>query len=116
MQYSLVPCLNLWVECDGKVVLSIWRVALLEAVAQTGSISGAAEHLQVPYRVAWQKIREMEDGLGTRLVETRVGGSDGGGAHLTPAAEQYVVRFRQFSTGLEEQVQRHFAAAFPEGG
>ena len=35
-------CSNFWVERNGEVVLSEWRVALLEAVAETGSISAAA--------------------------------------------------------------------------
>ncbi|RMF03909.1 MAG: molybdenum transporter, partial [Chloroflexi bacterium] len=30
---------NFWIEKDGKVVLSLWRVRLLEAVQETGSIS-----------------------------------------------------------------------------
>jgi len=36
------PGANVWIEKDGKVVLSAWRVALLEAVEQTGSMNAAA--------------------------------------------------------------------------
>lgn len=94
--------------------MSIWRIALLEAVGQIGSISGAAEQMQIPYRVAWKKIKQMEEGLGVQLVQTRIGGSDGGGAWLTPTAEAYVQRFRRFSLSLEEQLQQQFAEAFEE--
>jgi molybdenum-dependent DNA-binding transcriptional regulator ModE len=52
------PCANFWIEKDGKVVLSEWRVALLEAVEQTGSINAAAAQQGVPFRVAWRKIQE----------------------------------------------------------
>jgi hypothetical protein len=52
------PCSNFWIEKDGKVVLSEWRVALLEAVEQTGSINAAAAQQGVPFRVAWRKIQE----------------------------------------------------------
>ena len=54
------PCFNVWIEVEGEVALSAWRVGLLEAVARTGSISAAAEAQGVHFRVAWRKIREME--------------------------------------------------------
>jgi molybdate transport system regulatory protein len=82
------PRLNLWLENDGEVVFSIWRMRLLQAVADTGSISGAAAALDVHYRTAWQKINEMETRLGQKLVQTQVGGQRGGGATLTPLAQQ----------------------------
>ncbi|MFP4438550.1 MAG: winged helix-turn-helix domain-containing protein [Chloroflexaceae bacterium] len=112
MSDLLEPCINLWIEREGQVVMSLWRVALLEAVSQTGSISKAAEKMQIPYRVAWKKIKEMEHGLNVQLVETRIGGSDGGGAQLTPTAHEYVQRFRRFSRSLEIQLQQQFDEAF----
>ena len=62
------PGFNLWIEHDDQVVLSFWRVRLLEAIDTTGSISAAAEALNVPYRRAWEKLQEMEHGLGYKLV------------------------------------------------
>lgn len=112
MSHTLTPHINLWLECEGQVVMSSWRVALLEAVARTGSISSAAEEMHVPYRIAWNKIKEMEQGLGVQLVTTRVGGSDGGGTHLTAAGEEYVQRFRQFSARFEQWIEQQFSEAF----
>jgi molybdate transport repressor ModE-like protein len=62
MRYSF------WIEVEGKVALSIWRVAPLEAVEATGSISGAGQTVGVHFRVAWRKIKEVEQRLGVRLV------------------------------------------------
>jgi molybdate transport system regulatory protein len=112
MSRRLAPRINLWVECEGHVALSGWRVALLEAIRDTGSITEAATAMDVPYRVAWSKIKEMEQALGAQLVETWVGGPDGGGARLTPAAEVYIQRYRDFSAGLEEWGQRRFDETF----
>lgn len=107
------PRINVWIEAEGEVVLSAWRVALLEAVAKTGSISAAAERQGVHFRVAWRKIKEMEQRCGQRLVIGCAGGAGGGGASLTPAAEEIIRRFRSFSAGLEEEIasryQTHFA-------
>jgi molybdate transport system regulatory protein len=106
------PKFNLWIEQNGEVVLSAWRAKLLEAIGQTGSISAAAEQLKVPYRRAWEKVQEMEAGLGEKLVDTAVGGAGVGGAHLTPAAEQALARFRAFEAGFAEVVASRFQAAF----
>lgn len=104
------PRLNLWLESDGEVVFSIWRMKLLQAVAATGSISGAAAAMAVHYRTAWQKINEMETRLGQKLVETQVGGPRGGGAQLTPLAQDLITAFAQVSQELEQQMVERFTA------
>jgi len=106
------PRINIWVEQNGEVVLSSWRVSLLEAIAETGSISSAAAKMRVPYHRAWDKIHEMEEGLGVKLVETQTGGPGGGGAQLTPDGLSYVERFRRFQAGFKEQVERRFEETF----
>jgi molybdate transport system regulatory protein len=106
------PCINLWIEKDGEVVLSEWRVGLLEAIADTGSISAAAAKLKVPYHRAWDKLEEMEKGLGLKLVATQTGGSGGGGARLTSAGLDYVEKFRRFEAGFQEQIERRFVEVF----
>ncbi len=106
------PRFNLWIEIEGEVVLSRWRVELLEQIERTGSISAAAEAMDVPYRRAWEKIHEMETRLGRRLVETEVGGPGGGGAQLTPLATDLMRRFAAFAADLDEEIQGRFRAAF----
>jgi molybdate transport system regulatory protein len=93
---------NLWLEQDGHVVLSPWRVRLLEAIQATGSISAAARRMGVQYRCAWDKLDEMEAGLGVALVERQVGGPGGGGARLTPEGSAYVVQFTEFVRKFED--------------
>jgi molybdate transport system regulatory protein len=108
------PKANFWIEKNGEVVLSSWRVELLEAVAETGSISAAAAKMEVSYRRAWEKIHECEERLGQRLVETQTGGSGGGGSQLTAAAEDYIRRFHDFTTGLNSAVRQRFEESFLE--
>ncbi len=111
---ALEPRANFWIEKDGEVVLSTWRVALLEAIAETGSITAGAQRMNVPYRVAWQKVHEMEERLGIPVLETQTGGVGGGGARLTPEAQRYVERFRRFTAGLEELVRQRFQETFAD--
>lgn len=110
----LIPKANFWAEIDGEVVLSEWRVQLLQAIDETGSITGAAQQLDIPYRLAWERVHEMEQALGQSLVDAQVGGAGGGGATLTPLARDYVRRWHEFHQGLEITVAQRFAAAFGE--
>ncbi len=113
MPTGLTPHKNLWIERNDRVVLSGWRVQLLEAIEVTGSISAAAERLGVQYRLAWERLEEMEEGLGLRLVERHVGGAHGGGASLTPAGRGLIQRFNQFAAALDEALQTEFRRHFP---
>jgi molybdate transport system regulatory protein len=106
------PHFNLWIEHNGVVVLSNWRVKLLEAIDQTGSISRAAERLKVTYHRAWEKIHEMEEGLGYKVVDAQVGGAGGGGAELTPQGRELMSKFHMFSRGLSEEIDQRFENAF----
>ncbi len=106
------PRYNLWIEIDGQVALSLWRADLLRAIGRSGSISAAAEQLDIPYRTAWQKLHEMETRLGQKLVETQTGGQHGGGTKLTPAALLYLEQFDRFAHDIERFVADSFAANF----
>lgn len=94
------------------MVLSTWRVKLLEAVAETGSISAAATKMGISYRRAWDKIHESEERLGVKLVDTQTGGVGGGGSELTAAAQNYVQRFHEFTAGLNELINQRFREYF----
>jgi molybdate transport system regulatory protein len=114
MPVQLTPRINLWIEAEGRVVLSKWRVGLLEAIGEAGSISGAAEKLGIQYRLAWDRLEEMENGLGVRLVERRVGGVHGGGAVLTETGREYIERFTRLAEAVDAGVAERFEAAFGE--
>ena len=97
---------NIWLETDdGNVALSRWRLELLEAVARTGSISAAAHAMHIQYRLAWNRIHEMEERLGVALVQTTVGGKGGGGAQLTPEARVIVQHLREMFSAIDTGVQ-----------
>ena len=106
------PRYNLWIEKEGEVVLSTWRVKLLQAIDTSGSITSAAEKMDVPYRRAWERLNEMENRLGFHLLETEVGGTGGGGAVLTDKAKDLISRFNRFEEGLASEIQERFRNAF----
>jgi molybdate transport system regulatory protein len=103
---------KIWIEQGQNVVLSDWRIELLEAIDAHGSLSRAAEALDVPYRTAWDRIKETEAQLGVRLLESESGGMHGGGSRLTSEARDLCQRFRRISEGIQEIVSQRFAAEF----
>jgi molybdate transport system regulatory protein len=105
---------KVWLERDGRVALSSWRIALLEAVSEAGSLTAGAARLGVPYRTAWYKLREIEEQLGVRLLNTQSGGPDGGHTTLTPSAVDIIRRFHRASHGIEAELHKRFTAEFPE--
>ena len=103
---------KIWIERRGEVVLSEWRVELLEAIDANGSLSRAAEALDIPYRTAWERVKATEGEVGFRLLDSESGGPDGGGSRLTAEARDLCRRFRRVSSGIQEVVSRRFAAEF----
>lgn len=87
---------------------------LLAAIGREGSITAGAEAMGVPYRVAWQKIHEMEDRLGEQLLNTQTGGSHGGGAALTEVGQIYVDRMQEFCERSDAAIEEIYRDVFGE--
>ena len=108
----LEPRIKLWVEKDGLLVLSDYRVELLRHVAETGSLAEAAQRMGLSYRRAWGKVREMEQNLGVKLVESEAGGVGGGGSRLTPQGERLVALYARFRRAMERDLGKEFQEVF----
>ncbi len=80
--------------CDGRR-LGHGKIALLEAIQRTGSISAAGRAFGMSYRRAWLLADDLNHMFSAPLIETRGGGKNGGGAVLTPYGEQVATRYRE---------------------
>jgi molybdate transport system regulatory protein len=70
------------------------KVALLEAIIETGSITSAAKRLGMSYRRAWLLIDETNRCLISPAVYTNCGGVNGGGTAVTPLGLELIRRYR----------------------
>ena len=70
------------------------KIRLLEAIREHGSISAAGRSMRMSYRRAWMLIDELNRMFVEPLIETKHGGTAGGGAELTAFGEQVVARYR----------------------
>lgn len=97
--YSLMG--RIWVEGRAETFLGHGRVVLLERIKQYGSIAGAAKSLNMSYRHAWDLIASMNRQSKTPLVETAIGGRDGGGTKLTKKGERVFQSFKEFHRNFQ---------------
>jgi molybdate transport system regulatory protein len=86
------------------------KIALLEAIRDTGSISGAARKMKMAYRHAWTLIEEINKVLGQPAVSTEIGGGRGGGATLTRVGAQVVGIYHAIESGAHGAVADEFKA------
>jgi len=85
------------------------KIALLENIGATGSLSEAARRLKMSYRRAWLLLEDLNTSFQQPVAEMSVGGRGGGGASLTPFGTELVNAYR----GLEAQILKRANTAFP---
>ena len=83
------------------------KIALLEQIGRTGSISAAGRALGMSYRRAWVLADELNHLFAAPLVATQLGGSHGGGAVLTELGASLVARFRALERAAGPLVDEH---------
>src|ERR1700678_3159928 len=86
------------------------KVAVLEEIARSGSISAAGRALRMSYRRTWELVEDLNTGLGTPVVETAAGGSGGGGAILTHAGKAVIERYRAIEMDTAVAARKHLLA------
>jgi molybdate transport system regulatory protein len=101
MQLPVRISLRLDLASGGRV--GPGKIALLEAIAETGSIVGAARVLGMSYPRAWKLVEDLDAALGTAVAARAPGGQGGGGTELTAAGKTLFNRYR----ALEAAAQRH---------
>ena len=70
------------------------KIRLLEAVRDHGSISAAGRTMGMSYRRAWLLVDALNRMFGEPVIETKHGGTAGGGAELTPLGHRVVQHYR----------------------
>jgi molybdate transport system regulatory protein len=86
------------------------KIALLEAIRSTGSISAAARSLGMSYRRAWLLVEEINDALRAPAVAAATGGRRGGGANVTAVGEQVVGLYRTIEAHARRAAGGEFRA------
>jgi molybdate transport system regulatory protein len=86
--------LNIRIDLRSGARIGPGKVALLEAIEQSGSISGAGRLLKMSYKRAWDLTEELNRSFAEPLVATAAGGAKGGGTRLTDQGRALVDHYR----------------------
>jgi molybdate transport system regulatory protein len=86
------------------------KIALLEAIRDTGSISEAARYLGMSYRRAWMLVDQLNETLHEPAVSTRQGGQRGGWTVLTPTGERVIKLYHTIEELTRTSARQEFRA------
>ena len=102
--------LNIRIDLAGGLRIGPGKIAVLEEIGRSGSISAAGRALRMSYRRTWELVEDLNKGLGAPVVETAAGGSGGGGTVLTPAGKAIIERYRAIEMDTAVAARKHLLA------
>jgi molybdate transport system regulatory protein len=103
-----LPSVRFRVEFGPQEAVGPGKIALLEHIAQTGSLSQAARDLKMSYRRAWLLLESLNAAFVERVAVTSTGGRGGGGASLTTFGQTLIRTYRAFEKETQSRAARHF--------
>jgi molybdate transport system regulatory protein len=85
------------------------KIALLEEIAKSGSLSQAARRMGISYRRAWLLLDSLNTSFSLPTTVNKTGGVGGGGAELTAFGVLLVERYRQAEQRLNQVAGEYLA-------
>jgi molybdate transport repressor ModE-like protein len=107
VRWPLEPRAELRLARDGRAGIAAWQIALLETIAETGSVAAAAERRAISAVTARRALRAVERDLDVILLT-----ATGRGSALTPEAHELIRRWHLFSAGIDTWIREHFRSSF----
>lgn len=102
--------LSLRIDLAPSSRLGPGKIDLLEAIEETGSISGAGRLMKMSYRRAWLLVDDLNRMFRRPVVEASTGGVKGGGAQLTPMGREVVAHYRAIESKAVKAASLHIDA------
>ena len=93
--------IKLQLLCGEEIAMGPGKADLLAAIDREGSISAAGRALGMSYRRTWLLVDTMNRCWQQPLVETAMGGKQGGGARLSDLGRSVLEQFRALQHDLE---------------
>ncbi|MCB0448952.1 MAG: LysR family transcriptional regulator [Confluentibacter sp.] len=101
---------RVWIEYNNHVFLGEGRVQLLKAINETGSLSKAAQSLNLSYKKAWHLLDSINKSAKKPVTINSTGGKGGGGTLLTDYGKSLIDVFNDINQNcwefLDEQLQK----------
>ena len=96
--------LDLWLNINGNhILLNNKKFHLLKYIEQYRSLRKASEKAKIPYRTAHKYLEQLENELGSSLIDTQRGGKGGGGqSQLTQAGKSVLWEYTKIMSILKK--------------
>jgi molybdate transport system regulatory protein len=92
-----------------EIAMGPGKAELLEAIAETGSISASAKRLGMSYRRAWLLVDTMNRCFREPVVASATGGTGGGGARVTEFGRRVLERFHGMRASIDRALDPELA-------
>ncbi len=95
------------------------KIALLERIESSGSLSQAARDLRMSYRRAWLLLDDLNHSLAEPVITTSIGGAGGGGAEVTVFGRKLIAAYRDVEHASQDAAAERLGwlgSAPPAGG
>jgi molybdate transport system regulatory protein len=106
------PSIRVRIDLSPDSALGPGKIALLEHIEATGSLSQAARELGMSYRRAWLLLDDVNRMFTEPATTASVGGSGGGGAQLTDLGCAIVKAYREIEDAAEKAASARIAWLF----
>lgn len=102
--------LSVRIDLGPDVRVGPGKIALLNAIEQTRSISAAGRSLGMSYRRAWQLVEELNGCFLKPVITAQTGGKSGGGAALTAFGKYIIAHYRAIEAKSHKSASPHLKA------
>ena len=102
------------VDFGPRCSLVTGKIALLEAIAERGSLTQAAAKLGMSYRYAWLLLEDLKQSFDEPVTHATVGGRRGGGVRLTRFGADLVRRYELATRRIDAVARNTFAPLLPK--
>jgi molybdate transport system regulatory protein len=99
---------RLRIDFGEQIAVGPGKIALLECMRDTGSLSKAARAMKMSYRRAWQLLESLNASFREPVVLTTIGGKGGGGTVITALGEALVAAYRELERDVTQKANARF--------
>lgn len=103
------PSVRIRIDFGEDCAVGPGKVALLEAIGRSGSLSQAARELDMSYRRAWLLLESLNTSFRQPVADLSRGGAGGGGAIVTAFGTSLIEAFRSFEADCGARASRWLA-------
>jgi molybdate transport system regulatory protein len=95
--------IKFWIEKKGISILGPGRIAILEAIDETGSLTEATNKCNISFRKGWKLINQINEQLDQPIVISERGGKGGGGrTSLTEYGKKLILQYKKIHQAIKK--------------